>query len=283
MREPLPSEIRLGALLYKQRQEAGVGLQEAARYFAIPEERLSLVENGTGGALFLFEKSIASVTALYKLSPDDARLLSDLSKDCFIDEIFAKASKPSLLQRVAKWQADKMINRAVSEAARSRAKKRSDSPPGSGVFVNYRRSDQAALAGRIYDKLAAKFGEGQVFMDVDSIDLGIDFVHAIESTLSKCKAMTVVIGGGWLIAKGEDGNRRLDDPDDYVRLEIEMALKRDIRVIPILVDGTSMPRSTELPDSLRPLTRRNGRDIWNARFNSDCLELISTLERILTD
>src|SRR4051794_24543007 len=109
MREPLPSEIRLGALLYKQRQEAGVGLQEAARYFAIPEERLSLVENGTGGALFLFEKSIASVTALYKLSPDDARLLSDLSKDCFIDEIFAKASKPSLLQRVAKWQADKMI------------------------------------------------------------------------------------------------------------------------------------------------------------------------------
>jgi hypothetical protein len=91
----------------------------------------------------------------------------------------------------------------------------------------------------------------------------------------------VVIGKDWLHARDDEGNRQLEQPDDFVRLEIETALKRNIRVIPILVDGTRMPQRDELPDSIKALARRNDRDIWNARFNSDCLELISTLEGIL--
>jgi carbon monoxide dehydrogenase subunit G len=152
---------------------------------------------------------------------------------------------------------------------------------GAGIFISYRRGDQPALAGRLYDKLSAKFGQPQVFMDVDSIDLGLDFVHVLERTLAQCKALVVVIGRDWLNAQDEDGHRRLDQPDDFVRLEIETALSRDIRVIPILVDGTRMPRAIDLPESIKALSRRNGRDIWNARFNPDCLELISTLERVL--
>jgi hypothetical protein len=93
--------------------------------------------------------------------------------------------------------------------------------------------------------------------------------------------LVVVIGRDWLSAQDEDGHRRLDQTDDFVRLEIETALRRGVRVIPILVDGSRMPRAIDLPDSIKALSRRNGRDISNARFNSDCLELISTLERIL--
>jgi hypothetical protein len=150
-----------------------------------------------------------------------------------------------------------------------------------GVFISYRRSDQPALAGRIYDRLEQKFGPGQVFMDVDSIELGLDFVEVLERTLAQCKALIVVIGRDWLNAKDEGGHSRLDQPDDFVRLEIETALRRNVRVIPILVDGTPMPRAVDLPESLKPLARRHGSDVWNARFNSDCLELISTMERIL--
>lgn len=118
-------------------------------------------------------------------------------------------------------------------------------------------------------------------MDVDSIDLGVDFVEVLNDTLRRCKALIVVIGKDWLSAQDDNGQRRLDSPDDYVRLEIEAALRRDIRVIPILVDGTSIPRAAELPESLTPLVRRNGRDISNARFNSDCGQLIKTLSKIL--
>ncbi|MCO1657120.1 toll/interleukin-1 receptor domain-containing protein [Pseudonocardia humida] len=149
------------------------------------------------------------------------------------------------------------------------------------VFISYRRSDQPALAGRLYDKLESKFGQDGVFMDVDSIDLGSDFVAALDEALARCKAMVVVIGSEWLNVRDDDGVRRLDQPDDLVRLEIETALERGIRVIPILVDGTRMPRAQELPEGIRALSRRNGRDVSNARFKSDCVDLVSTLERLL--
>jgi hypothetical protein len=154
-------------------------------------------------------------------------------------------------------------------------------PTSAGVFISYRRADQPALAGRLYDKLEAKFGESRVFMDVDSIELGLDFVQVLNETLARCEVLLVVIGRDWLNASDEHNVRRLDNPGDYVRIEIETALERNIRVIPVLVDGTRMPRASDLPKSISALARRNGRDIWNARFNSDFLEIISTLERIV--
>ena len=118
-------------------------------------------------------------------------------------------------------------------------------------------------------------------MDVDSIDLGLDFVDVLEGALNQCVALVAIIGKTWLTDADADGNRRLDNPDDFVRLEIETALRRNIRVIPILVDGASMPGSADLPPSLAALARRNGREMSHARFGSDCLELISVLERVL--
>jgi hypothetical protein len=119
-------------------------------------------------------------------------------------------------------------------------------------------------------------------MDVDTIELGADFVKELENALAQCVVLIAVIGKNWLAATDQFGGRRLDDPGDFVRLEIERALARNIRVIPILVDGTPMPRVADLPESMAPLVRRNGRQMSHARFGSDVLELVSTLERLIT-
>lgn len=150
-----------------------------------------------------------------------------------------------------------------------------------GVFISYRRSDQAAFAGRLYDHLVNAFDKSTIFMDVDSIDLGVDFVDVLHDALNKCRVVIVVIGGSWLSATDELGTPRLENPDDFVRLEVEVALERGLRLIPVLVDGAPMPRSTSLPPSRAPLARRNGREVSNARFGSDTIELINTLRRIL--
>jgi len=151
-----------------------------------------------------------------------------------------------------------------------------------GIFINYRRADNPAFAGRLFDRLSAVFGAKSIFMDVDSIDLGVDFVEIIERSLAQCKVMLVVIGGAWLDMRDSDGMRRLDDPHDFVRLEIEAALRRNILVIPILIENTLMPRNWELPDDIAALVRRNGERISHAHFGRDCRDLIKALDRILT-
>lgn len=149
------------------------------------------------------------------------------------------------------------------------------------IFISYRRTDQAAFAGRLYDRLAARFGNDQVFMDVDSIEPGLDFLEVLEHRLERCVVLIAVIGKDWLPATDAVGARRLDDPNDFVRLEIESALVRDIRLIPILVDGAQMPRRPELPESIALLSRRNAYSMSNARFGLDVLELLSTLSSVL--
>jgi hypothetical protein len=123
-------------------------------------------------------------------------------------------------------------------------------PSLGGVFISYRRQESSGLAGRLYDWLAARLGDDQVFMDVDRIGLGVDFADAIARAVSTCDVLLAVIGPRWLTTTNEEGGRRLNEPDDIVRLEIQAALERDIRVIPILVEGAAMPRRQELPDAL---------------------------------
>lgn len=124
------------------------------------------------------------------------------------------------------------------------------------IFLCYRRNDAPNAAGRLSDGLARRFGAGRVFVDVDDIDVGDDFEARIDTALSKCSAFLVVIGRKWLTASDKAGNRRLDDPDDYVRREIERALVRDgVEVIPVLVDGAKLPAADKLPDALHQLTR----------------------------
>lgn len=150
-----------------------------------------------------------------------------------------------------------------------------------GVFISYRRQDEPNFAGRLYDRLVGRFGASGVFMDVDSIELGLDFVQVIDRFLAQCQVVVVVIGRNWLDVRDTAGRRRLDNPNDYVRLEIESALRREVRVIPILVEGAQVPEAGDLPPSLEPLARRNGVEMSHARFGSDADRLIDTLDRIL--
>src|SRR6266496_1444414 len=152
---------------------------------------------------------------------------------------------------------------------------------GGGIFVSYRRHESSHLAGRLYDRLADRFGEGQVFIDVDTIEPGVDFAEEISRAVATCKVLLAVIGPNWLTATDEQGRRRIDDPDDIVRLEIEAALARNVRVIPILVEGAVMPGRQDLPESLAGLARRNALFIRHESFRYDAGRLVTTIERVL--
>jgi formylglycine-generating enzyme required for sulfatase activity len=150
----------------------------------------------------------------------------------------------------------------------------------SKVFISYRRDDSADVTGRIYDRLTAHFGTKNVFKDVDSIPLGIDFRQHLTRAVSGCQVLLAVIGRSWLQAGNAAGQRRLDDPRDFVRLEIEVALQREIPVVPILVQGASMPAAEELPPSLRALAYRNGIAVRaDPDFHRDMDRLIGQMER----
>jgi hypothetical protein len=150
----------------------------------------------------------------------------------------------------------------------------------SGVFISYRREDSRGSAGRIYDRLVSRLGRDNVFFDVDDIQLGVDFVEVLSRSVGACDALVAVIGRSWASSADEHNRRRLDDPNDFVRIEIEAALSRNIPVIPVLVDGASMPRPEELPDGLKKLSRRNGIEISHTRFDFDADRLTRALSLI---
>jgi hypothetical protein len=152
---------------------------------------------------------------------------------------------------------------------------------GGGVFISYRRENTSHIAGRIADWLINQLGEQQVFMDVDSIELGLDFHDVIANAVGRCDILLAVIGPGWATVRDHNDQSRLDDADDLVRLEIEAALTRDIRVIPVLVDGAEMPRAQDLPASLTSLSRRNGLKIRHDSFRQDIGRLLDTIRRVL--
>jgi hypothetical protein len=153
----------------------------------------------------------------------------------------------------------------------------------SRIFVSYRREDAAYPAGWLFDRLVDHFGEGRVFRDVDSIELGDDFVERIMSAVGSCAVLLTVIGARWLTVTGKGGQRRLDDPEDFVRVEIEAAFARDVRVIPVLVDGAQMPQVTELPVSLGSLAHRQALELSPNRFRLDTAQLLEELDRKLSE
>ena len=149
------------------------------------------------------------------------------------------------------------------------------------VFVSYRRADAAGYAGRLHDRLVDAFGHEHVFMDIDSISYGEDFVDAIARTLAECDVVLVLLGPNWIKISDANGSRRLDNPLDNVRVEVATALELGKRVIPVLVGGAVMPDAGLLPASLVPLSRRNAIDISDRRFNKDAQELIEMLKNVL--
>jgi TIR domain len=142
------------------------------------------------------------------------------------------------------------------------------------IFISYRRDDTGGYAGRLFDRLSTHFGRGNIFMDVDTIEPGLDFVRAIERAVGSCDVLLALIGQQW-------SSRRLHNDQDFIRLEIATALKRDIRVIPLLIHGAPMPSVSDLPNDLRALTRRNALEISDVRFHSDVDRLIEVLDRVL--
>lgn len=151
------------------------------------------------------------------------------------------------------------------------------------IFISYRRGDAAGYAGRLYDGLSARFGAERIFMDVDAIEPGADFVQRIAEVLGECRVLLVVIGSEWLQARDSAGNRRLDAPQDFVRTEIETALSHDIRVIPVLTQDTPMPTVEQLPESLATLARRNAIELSDVRWHYDLGRLLDFLETVPDD
>jgi TIR domain len=150
-----------------------------------------------------------------------------------------------------------------------------------GIFISYRRDENAAHAGWIADTFQEHYGEDKVFRDIDSLEPGLDFLEAVERAIDSSEVLVAVIGRNWVTATDAAGRRRLENPDDYERMEIAAALQRNIRVVPLLVQGASMPSADELPDDLAPLARRNAFELHDTSWRDDVRRLTSVLERMI--
>lgn len=150
-----------------------------------------------------------------------------------------------------------------------------------GIFINYRRDDSRGLAGRLSDHLRRTFGEAAVFMDVDAMKPGLDFVKQLDVQVAQCDVVLAIIGTNWFNAHDDKGQRRLESTHDYVRIELAAALTRDIPVIPVLVDGAVLPPEEALPDDLKSLARRHALELRYTRFNSDAEGIELALRHLL--
>jgi len=153
----------------------------------------------------------------------------------------------------------------------------------SQIFISYRRQDQSHAAGRLFGELASLIGADRIFMDVDAIPLGVDFVEVLEQKVATCEVLLAVIGSGWLNATDDVGCRRLDRSDDFVRIEIASALRRNIPMVPVLMDGAQMPEAKDLPDDLKPLARRQATVLSHRGFRKDVEHLVRKLALRLPD
>src|ERR1700689_5539354 len=148
---------------------------------------------------------------------------------------------------------------------------------GNPIFISYRRDDTEGEAGRLFADLTREFGANSVFMDVAGIRPWAHFVQAIEQNVADCRVLLAIIGPTWATITGASGQRRLDDPNDFVVLEIASALKREVPVIPVLVHGGRMPSQDQLPGSLKSFSHRNSVELSHARWPSDVQLLIEAL------
>lgn len=149
------------------------------------------------------------------------------------------------------------------------------------AFISYRRQDSAGYSRALYNELSRYFDAEQIFMDVDDIPLGTDFVQILNRNLQDCKVMLVIIGPQWLDIRSSNGERRLDNPDDFVRLEIARALDNNFSIIPVLVHGAPMPAEQDLPDILKPLSRRQALELNNKYYQHGIADLVKALEQYL--
>lgn len=152
---------------------------------------------------------------------------------------------------------------------------------GSGyIFISYRREDSAGYTRAICDQLAQRFSKDRIFMDVDSIEPGVPFDQVIGDAVGRCDVPLAIIGKRWLDSR-DGGGPRIGDPKDFVRIEITAALSRNIRVIPVLLDGAAMPAADVLPEPVRPLAFRNAIEVSDSRFASDIARLATAVGKAI--
>jgi hypothetical protein len=157
-----------------------------------------------------------------------------------------------------------------------KARKRVVVSGNEAVFLSYRRNDSSGYTLAIYQKLKEALGDEKVFMDLDDIPHGTDFSEHLEKVLDNATTVLIMIGEGWLNASNNQG-RRLDDPDDFVRIEVATALRRDVRVIPVLLKQAQMPTEAELPEDLQALSRRNAIRIHDDQFDGSIQKLVKSI------
>lgn len=148
------------------------------------------------------------------------------------------------------------------------------------IFINYRRADSGGWTRGLHERLADTFGGHSIFYDVDDITIGENFISSVMQNISACRIMLTVIGPNWLNATNADGTRRLDQPDDHVRCEIEFAMRRNLIIIPVLVSGAVMPNPRQLPPSIAALSRLNALTVSDSRFTDDMERLIGTIQNV---
>ncbi|HEX3054122.1 MAG TPA: SUMF1/EgtB/PvdO family nonheme iron enzyme [Aggregatilineaceae bacterium] len=148
------------------------------------------------------------------------------------------------------------------------------------IFISYRRAESGGWVTAIYKELVKHFDPADIFRDIDTIDYGVDFVQEIENAVQQCDVLLAMIGPQWDAITDKKGRRWLDDPNDFVRLEIVTALKRGIRVIPVLVGDAAMPYEEQLPADLQPLCRRNALEVGDRDFDHHVERLVRALERV---
>lgn len=153
----------------------------------------------------------------------------------------------------------------------------------SDIFVSYRRHDSSAIVGRLVDRLETEFGKEHVFRDLEGIGLGEPFDEVINNALAACEVLLVIIGPEWIDIKDSEGIRRLEKQDDWVRTEVSTAVEKGIHIIPVLVESAVMPLANELPEDLKPLSRRNAAKVRDdPDFNSDVIKLFDAIRQKLS-
>ena len=188
------------------------------------------------------------------------------------------ASLEAKEKQFAEQRAESGQNTRGASGSSEQAPVTSETSSSLKIFISYRRADSTDVTGRIYDRLTGHFGRSAIFKDVDSIPLGIDFKEHLKEAVSRCKIFLVVIGNRWLNATDSKQENRLQDPGDFVRIEIEAALNQDILIIPLLVHGATMPTEEHLPPSLRKLIYRNGLPVRSdPDFHRDMDRLIAAI------
>lgn len=269
--DALPPNVLIPVYLFNEHEDGAIEQRYTGRQVTVQEARADLIAKA---------RAWASRQALEYLKDAEDALEK---KDPVTADKILRDGRPKVeefIERDVREQLDDLqqkVNAALAELRAAEELAESPQAKEPIIFISYRRDDSAGYAGRLYDRLIQHFPKERLFMDIDDIPPGYDFVDVLENAIKACNVVLVIIGKQWVSIPNAEGKRRLDDPRDFVRIEVATALQRNVRVIPLLVGGAVMPLPAELPPDLEKLVRRQAVVINNHSFHPDVDRLIKAL------